>query len=316
MIEILLLKTFRKRGVLIFTSEVFDTLLESKNSNQLMMLIGRQLGHIKAGHQKFWFFTNVIGRFTFWFYAAWRRSCNYTADRIGMLVAGDLEAARRGLLTVTVGKVLSEKTNIDGVREQDNILRESLFAWIIQLFQVYPYMVHRIIELEKFDKYVMEYYRFTNESGKVLGFFPPEVNSFHVNSMVIQNMSSSNFNFGKAEIHGSAIFGNHGSQVGDQTIINSSGNTIVDRSVIQNAFNKVKTEYDEETANALKLVEAEINKSENKEAAENFQSFSEELSKAEPKKSLLRTLWKGTVDALPTIAQLTNVVSNIVKLFA
>jgi len=103
---------------------------------------------------------------------------------------------------------------------------------------------------------------------------------------------------------------------GDHINIHGSGNTVVSRSIVQNAFNKVKTEYDDETANALKRVEEEINKSGNKEAAENFESFSEELSKPEPKKSLLKTLWKGTLDALPTLAQLTSVVDAIVKLFS
>ncbi|MEJ6483315.1 hypothetical protein N0Y54_18660 [Nostoc punctiforme UO1] len=63
-------------------------------------------------------------------------------------------------------------------------------------------------------------------------------------------------------------------------------------------------------------MEEEINKSGSREAAENFESFSEELSKPEPKKSLLKTLWKGTIDALPILAQLTGVVSSIVKLFS
>ncbi len=76
---------------------------------------------------------------------------------------------------------------------------------------------------------------------------------------------------------------------GDQITVTGSGNTLVNRSIVQNAFNKVKADYDEETANALKRVEEEINKSGNKAAAENFESFNEELSKPEPRKSLLKT---------------------------
>jgi hypothetical protein len=103
---------------------------------------------------------------------------------------------------------------------------------------------------------------------------------------------------------------------GDQITVHGSGNTIINRSIVQNAFNKVKADYDEETANALNRVEEEINKSGNKEAAENFEAFSEELSKPEPKKSLLKALWKGTLDALPTLAQLSNIVNLIVRLFS
>jgi hypothetical protein len=103
---------------------------------------------------------------------------------------------------------------------------------------------------------------------------------------------------------------------GDQIDVHGSDNTIINRSIVQNAFNKIKADYDEETANALKRVEEEITKSGNKEAAENFEAFSEELSRPEPKKSLLKALWKGTLDALPTLAQLSSVVNLVVRLFS
>jgi Zn-dependent protease with chaperone function len=190
-LEIFLLKGLSKRGALIFTSEVFDKLLDSESSNQLMMLIGRQLGHIKAGHDRFWFFTDVIGRFIFLFYAAWRRECNYTADKIGMLVAGNLKSARKGLLTITVGKILSEKVTIRGVREQDNILRESVLAFVAQLFEVYPYMIYRILKLEQFERYVIDQYNATEDQYgmarelKTVGFLPPKANVFHIKKIVI-----------------------------------------------------------------------------------------------------------------------------------
>lgn len=91
--------------------------------------------------------------------------------------------------------------------------------------------------------------------------------------------------------------------------------TIVNRSFVQNAFNKVKREYDEETAQALKEIAEEIEKSKNTEAAENFNSFNEELQKPEPKKSILRTLWAGVTTALPSMLQMTDIVAKISKLF-
>jgi hypothetical protein len=96
---------------------------------------------------------------------------------------------------------------------------------------------------------------------------------------------------------------------------NISNATIVNRSFVQNAFNKVKSEYDEETAQALKKVAEEIEKSKNTEAAENFNSFNEELQKPEPKKSILRTLWAGVTNTLPSILQMTDIVAKISKLF-
>jgi hypothetical protein len=97
---------------------------------------------------------------------------------------------------------------------------------------------------------------------------------------------------------------------GDKIEVHGSGNIVVNHSSVRNAFNCVAAAHDEETANALLRVEAEINKSSNKEAAENFESFSDELSKPEPKKSLLKSLWQGTLAARPTLKELPDVITK------
>jgi hypothetical protein len=62
------------------------------------------------------------------------------------------------------------------------------------------------------------------------------------------------------------------------------------------------------------LIESiEIEKAGNREAAENFDTFNEELQKPEPKKSVLRALWGGITTALPSILQMTDVVTKISK---
>jgi hypothetical protein len=90
-----------------------------------------------------------------------------------------------------------------------------------------------------------------------------------------------------------------------------AGATIVNRSTVQGAFNRVRSEFGEEVAQALKRIEDEINKSGNKDAAETFNSFTEELLKPDPKKPILKALWQGVVAAIPTIAQLTEVVGHV-----
>lgn len=109
---------------------------------------------------------------------------------------------------------------------------------------------------------------------------------------------------------------NLNSMDGDQINNSGSGNTVVNRSTVQNAFNKVAANYDDETANAIKVVAGEINRAGNKEAAENFEAFNEELLKPQPKKTLLKSLWEGTLSALPSLAQLSSVVNLIMRLFS
>lgn len=102
---------------------------------------------------------------------------------------------------------------------------------------------------------------------------------------------------------------------GDQIRVKGSHNIIVNRSKVENAFNKIKREHDEETAKALLQVEEAVNRSGNAEAVENFDAFNDELGKPEPKKSLLKTLWSGTLAVLPAIKELPGVVDSITKLF-
>jgi hypothetical protein len=104
-------------------------------------------------------------------------------------------------------------------------------------------------------------------------------------------------------------------RMGDQINVHGSQNVIVNRSVVESVFNKVKIEKDRETANALLMVEEVVNRSGKLEAVENFNAFNEELSKPEPKKSLLKTLWSGTLEVLPYIKELPGVVDSITKLF-
>lgn len=94
-----------------------------------------------------------------------------------------------------------------------------------------------------------------------------------------------------------------------------AGATVINRSLVEKSFNKVRDQFDENAASALRLIAQEIEKSGNKEAGELFDSFNEELQKPEPKRSLLRTLWNGMVEALPAIGQLAGVVAQISKLF-
>ena len=99
------------------------------------------------------------------------------------------------------------------------------------------------------------------------------------------------------------------------TYKNVQNSTIVNDSFVENSFNKIKSDFDEQTANAFKKIAKEIITSKNQEAEDNFKAFSKELEESEPKKFVLKSLWKDVADALPSILQMTDVVSKITKLF-
>jgi hypothetical protein len=99
--------------------------------------------------------------------------------------------------------------------------------------------------------------------------------------------------------------------MGDKIINTGAGATIVNRSTVEGAFNKVRSESGEATAQALKKIEEAITKAGNEDAAADFNAFNEELQKPQPHKAVLKTLWDGIVTALPKILEMTEVIASI-----
>jgi hypothetical protein len=148
--EILVARRFSRRGVLIITSTMLDDLTKTGSSRELMFFIGRQLGLIATGYFDLWFFKHTLGQFATLLYLAWKRRCQMTADRLGLLVAGELLAAEQALLVITAGSGIAANTNLQALKEQQNELFQSFWAWILLGLSGYPYMVNRIVLLREF----------------------------------------------------------------------------------------------------------------------------------------------------------------------
>ncbi|WP_340114869.1 hypothetical protein [Maribellus mangrovi] len=96
---------------------------------------------------------------------------------------------------------------------------------------------------------------------------------------------------------------------------NISNSTIINKSVVDNAFNKVKSVADEETANAIKMIAEKVNESGNVAAVSLFNNFSEEIEKEKPEKSKLEQYWNGLISVLPSITSLVGVAEKVIGLF-
>jgi hypothetical protein len=96
---------------------------------------------------------------------------------------------------------------------------------------------------------------------------------------------------------------------------NIQDTTIVNRSTVENAFNRVAPQVDSELSDALRELADAVQASGSTAAAETYASFTEELERSEPRKSVLRSLWDGLTDALPSVLQMTEVVAKVTSLF-
>jgi len=106
-----------------------------------------------------------------------------------------------------------------------------------------------------------------------------------------------------------------GSIVMGDIFSNIKNSTIVNRSLVERSFNKVKSEADEETAKVLLKVAELVAGSGNKEAGEILDQFNEELAKPAPRKSLLKRSWDNLVQVLPTVTTVAGAAAAIAKLF-
>jgi hypothetical protein len=97
---------------------------------------------------------------------------------------------------------------------------------------------------------------------------------------------------------------------------NIQNSSIVNRSLVENAFNKIKSEVGEDTAATLLKVTELVAQSGNKEAGEILDQFNEELGKPQPRKSLLKRSWDGLVAVLPAVNTIAGAAAAIAKLFA
>jgi len=95
---------------------------------------------------------------------------------------------------------------------------------------------------------------------------------------------------------------------------NAQNITFVNKSNVVNSFNKVREQFDEETANVIQQIAKIVENSKNVEAAELFEAFNDEITKPAPKKSLLKSIWSGLSSVLPVLSTTVSIVEKIMKI--
>jgi hypothetical protein len=154
--ETLVIKRFSRKGMIILTSNLVDDLAKRGASRELMFFVGRQLGLMATGYFRFWFTKGILGRIALPFYLAWERRCHFTADRIGLLVAGELLAAEQAMITITAGSAVAPSTIVESLETQRVELFRTYWSWVSLFLSSYPFMVDRILRLREFANQAIE----------------------------------------------------------------------------------------------------------------------------------------------------------------
>jgi hypothetical protein len=91
---------------------------------------------------------------------------------------------------------------------------------------------------------------------------------------------------------------------------------IINKAIVQNAFNRTVRGYSQEIENALHLISQFIEKSDDPAADALFHNFKQELNKPQPEKSKLKKIWDGIEKVLPSIGSQSDAVAKIGTLFS
>ncbi len=145
--------------------------VEHFKDDELTFMIGRELGHIAAGHARFTSLLSVNGNenpIISLIFGAWLRKTELTCDRIGLLCCGSLDAAMRAIIIASLhgfGRKIDHLVFAEQSREvhSDSVLR--LGEWLGAM----PYATRRIDAMREFfatQLYRVHEERFVRESAE------------------------------------------------------------------------------------------------------------------------------------------------------
>ena len=126
--------------------------IELFSDDELAFVIGRELGHIAAGHTRFHSLLSVNGNenpLISLIFGGWLRRCALTCDKVGLLCCGSLDAAI-GALGVATFHAFGRQVDYQAFAEQRaEIATDSVLRWGEWLSSE-PYATQRIASMRRF----------------------------------------------------------------------------------------------------------------------------------------------------------------------
>ena len=126
--------------------------IEHFQDDELAFIVGRQLGHIAAGHTRYLSLLSVNGNenpLISLIFGAWLRTCEFTCDKIGLLACGSLDAAARAI-AVSSFHHFGRQVNVQQFAEQGReIARDGVLKWG-EWLGAEPYATRRIANMDAF----------------------------------------------------------------------------------------------------------------------------------------------------------------------
>jgi Zn-dependent protease with chaperone function len=145
--------------------------IEHFSDDELAFMIGRELGHIAAGHTRFHSLLSVNGNenpLISLIFGAWLRRCALTCDKVGLLCCGSLDGAVRAMGMAAFHAFGRQVDYQVFAEQQAEIQSDSVLRWGEWLSSE-PYATRRIASLRQFigsQAYADAHVWFVRERGE------------------------------------------------------------------------------------------------------------------------------------------------------
>lgn len=159
---------FLGRPIILFEGSLVADLQPDENRGQLVFLIGRFLGALKARHRQLILIQVAIQAVDYLkllqlFLAPYFRALEYSGDQIGHACCGDLRTTVAMMNRLLVGKELGPSLAADGVLDQALAVKSRILPRLAQLFMNEPHLTSRYLNVlcfaERFHAMALDDFR-------------------------------------------------------------------------------------------------------------------------------------------------------------
>jgi hypothetical protein len=155
-INLILRRLFGRQSLWI-NSGVVEAMGDPSTRAELVFLVGRFVGALKARHLRFRELMAVINNFERLaminlFILPYLRSTVFSGDQIGVAVCGDMAASLRAMSRLLVGKDLADRLSIRATTAQAIRQQRTFFRFISIVSSAYPHTTDRFLNLVRFSQ--------------------------------------------------------------------------------------------------------------------------------------------------------------------
>ncbi len=138
---------------------LYSPLLEVMDEEELLFVIGHEMGHIALGHTwlnslvgglagipSSWSAAAVLSMAFLW----WNRACEYSADRAGLLASGKPEKAITALIKLGVGSPLYSAADLERAYRLIDAEDDTLLGSMSEVLRSHPLLIRRIEKLRNY----------------------------------------------------------------------------------------------------------------------------------------------------------------------